>query len=147
MSTPTPTDAELLARYAAPEHLRIGPSEELRTTDIGVRSHLADGRGVAWLVPGALVDRAAVDAELAAQPVPGKVAKRARSTDPAVVWPRWTQCEVTAKLLDLQVLSWLEWPGLIVPGKFARQVRVERVRVDDVLVCCGLRISGRSYDQ
>lgn len=146
MGMPT-SDAALLARYAVPEHLDIGPSDVLRERGAGVRSHLADGRGVAWLVPAALADRAAVDAELVAQPVPGKVAKRARSTDPAVVWPRWTQCEVTAKLLDLQVLSWLEWPGLIVPGKFARQVRVERVRVDDVLVCCGLRITGRSHDQ
>lgn len=147
MSTPNPADTELLARYAVPAYLRIAPSDELRADGAGVRSHLADGRGVAWLVPDALVDRAAVDAELVAQPVPGKVAKRARSTDPAVVWPRWTQCEVTAKLLDLQVLSWLEWPGLIVPGKFARQVRIERVRVDDVLVCCGLRITARSFDQ
>jgi hypothetical protein len=143
----TSPDAELLARYAVPEHLELGPSESLRERGTGVRSHLADGRGVAWLVPDALVGRAAIDAELATQRVPGKVAKRARSTDPAVVWPRWTQCEVTAKLLGLPVLSWLEWPGLIVPGEFARQVRFEQVRLDDVLVCCGLRKGARPHDQ
>ena len=138
---------DLLERYAVPDRLRFGASELLRERGAGVRSHLADGSGVAWLVPDDLAGRAAIDAEPVAQPVPGRVAKRTRSTDPAVVWPRWTQCEVAAKLLDLPVLSWLEWPGLIVPGAIARQVRMKHVRVDDVLVCCGLRVDARPQDQ
>ncbi|WP_446665358.1 hypothetical protein [Flexivirga sp. B27] len=138
----TLTDTELLARYAVPDHLVLGPSAVLRARDEGVRSHLPDGRGVAWQVPESLVRRAAIDAELRDHPVNGSLARRVRSTDPAVVWPRWTQCEVTAKLLGLPVLSWLGWPGLIVPGDLARQVRVDFATVDDVLVCCGLRASG-----
>ncbi|GGB38887.1 hypothetical protein GCM10011492_32090 [Flexivirga endophytica] len=135
----TSTDTELLARYAVPELLELGAGAAVRATGSGVRSYLADGRGVAWHVPDTLSGRAAIDAELSAQRVTGSLARRAGSTDPAVVWPRWIQCEVTAKLLGLPVLSWLGWPGLIVPGDLARQVRVAFVPVRDVLVCCGLR--------
>lgn len=133
------TDADLLGRYAVPARLELAPSETLRARGAGVRSHLGDGRGLAWLVPEELAYRAAIDAEPATAPVSGHIARCARSTRPDVVWPRWTQCEVTAKLLDLPVLSWLSWPGLVVPGEFARRVRVGFVRVEDVLVCCGLR--------
>lgn len=135
----SPTDTELLTRYAVPERLEFGPSRHLRDSGLGVRSHLSDGRGVAWHLPGEMLGRAAIDAELTTQAVGAGLARRARSTDPAVVWPRWTQCEVAAKLLDLPVLSWLDWPGLIVPGDVARQVRVDFVTVGNVLVCCGLR--------
>lgn len=136
------TDTELLHRYAVPDLLELGRGSVLRACGTGVRSHLPDGRAVAWHVPEALVGRAAIDAELRAHPVNGSLARRVHSTDPAVVWPRWTECEVTAKLLGLPVLSWLAWPGLIVPGDLARQVRVTFVPVDDVLVCCGLRVRG-----
>lgn len=128
-----------LRLYAVPDRLRIAPADEIRTAGAGVRSYLADGRGVAWHVPDQLLRGAAIDAELAGQPVTSRIARRARSTEPDVVWPRWTRCEVVAKLLDLPVLSWLEWPGLIVPGELTRQVVVEHVRLDDVLVCCGIR--------
>lgn len=136
---PSTSVAEALARHAVPDRLRIGRSDDLRASGAGVRSHLADDRGVAWLVPEALREHAAIDAEIATQPVRSAIARRAGSADPVVVWPRWTRCETTAKLLGLPVLSWLDWPGLIVPGDLTRQVAVAHVRLDDVLICCGLR--------
>jgi hypothetical protein len=140
---PSTVDATTqLQRYAVPGHLVIAPADEVRATGAGVRSYLADGRGVTWNLPDELIPHAAIDAELATQPVTSRIARRTGSTEPEVVWPRWTRCEVVAKLLDLPVLSWLDWPGLIVPGELTRRVVVEHVRLDDVLVCCGMRRTG-----
>ncbi|MBO1755617.1 hypothetical protein [Allobranchiibius sp. CTAmp26] len=107
-----------------------------------MRSYLPDGRGVVWVAPGRPgVDRA-IDAEPAGAVVSARLARRAGTDDPAVVWPRWTRAETVAKLLDLPVLSWLAWPGLEVPDELAARVALRTVLLADevtggVTVSCG----------
>ncbi|WP_265447727.1 hypothetical protein [Flexivirga meconopsidis] len=130
---------QALAVYAVPARLRVGDSHDVRSAGVGVRSHLADGRGVVWdpVLPQGYC--AAIDAEIATQPVSRRLARRVGTDDPAIVWPRWTHCEVVAKLMGLPVLSWLGWDRLQPPDAVAGQVDTAYVRLGDVLVCCGVR--------
>ena len=68
----------------------------------GTHSTVADGRRVCWTPTTPA--RVAVDAELAAGPVPPALAARWGSADPDVVWPRWCWVECVAKLTDTPVL-------------------------------------------
>ncbi|WP_145225865.1 hypothetical protein [Rudaeicoccus suwonensis] len=129
---------DLISTYAVADFLLVGDRDLVRSIPDAVRSYVADGRAVAWnpVVPQGV--SAAIDAEIALQPVSPALARRLRCDDPDEVWPRWTRCEVAAKLLNLPVLSWLNWPNLEVPAAFVRRVVMAQVVVGDVLVCCGL---------
>ncbi|WP_431841914.1 hypothetical protein [Calidifontibacter indicus] len=129
---------ELLAQFAKIEHLELGPHVNGETFPGTARSYLADGRGVAWQIPQRDDVAFAIDAEIADQPVSAMLGRRARSMDPAVVWPLWTGCEAAAKALDLPVLSWLNWPGLRLPADIADKVSLRWETLDDILVCYGV---------
>ena len=76
--------------------LRVGTDAEL--SRYAARSHLSDGRVVAWTGP---VERAvAVDAEIE-RPVPSALAARHGE---AGFWERWTRLECLAKLTDVPVV-------------------------------------------
>ncbi|MEO8852088.1 MAG: hypothetical protein ABI360_10210 [Allobranchiibius sp.] len=112
----------------------------------GVRSYLPDGRGVVWIAPLDDSITRAVDVEPARGPVSARLAKRVGTDDPAVVWSLWTRAEVAAKLLDLPVLSWLGWPGLVLPGPLAEQLSLTSFSLPDqptggILVTCGATIA------
>ena len=84
----------------------------------------------------------AIDAEPAGTAVSARLARRAGTDDPAVVWTLWTRAETVAKLLDLPVLSWLAWPGLEIPAELAARVTLKTVLLidevtGDVTVSCG----------
>ncbi|NHN54593.1 hypothetical protein G9U51_02210 [Calidifontibacter sp. DB0510] len=128
-----------LASYADPRWLTIGPGVNGDTHPDSVRTYLGDGRGVAWAPPNPDGLTLAVDAELASQRVSPRLARCARSDDPAVVWPRWTACEAAAKVLDLPVLSWLHWPSLEVPAAIAERVVLRHVEFDGIQLCFGVR--------
>ncbi|NNG40194.1 hypothetical protein HJ588_13055 [Flexivirga sp. ID2601S] len=130
---------QVLSVYAVPGRLTVGASHQVRAAGVGVRSHLADGRGVVWDPALPQGFSAAIDAEILLQSVTPRLARRVGSDDPAIVWPRWTRCEVAAKLLDLPVLSWLAWDRLQLPADVAARIDTAHVRVGDVLVCCGVR--------
>lgn len=129
---------ELLGRYANIEHLVLGANVNGETYPGTARSYLADGRGVAWQVPARDGVAFAIDAEIVDQPVSAMLGRRARSMDPAVVWPLWTGCEAAAKALDLPVLSWLNWPGLRLPAEIADKVSLRWENLDDILICYGV---------
>lgn len=102
--------------------LRIGSDAELSCYP--VRSHLADGRVVAWTgAPPRPGERLAIDAELDA-PVPAALAARFGERD---FWERWTRLECVAKLtgtpIALLLRDRLEPPPL--PA-----LRLETVRLD-----------------
>ena len=128
----------LLLQYAGAEHLVLGAHVNGDTYPGTARSYLADGRGVAWQVPQQDGLAFAIDAEIADQPVSAMLGRRARSMDPAVVWPLWTGCEAAAKALELPVLSWLNWPGLKLPAEIAEKVSLQWEQLDDILVCYGV---------
>lgn len=129
---------ELLQQFASIEHLELGTHVNGETYPGTARSYLADGRGVAWQIPQRDDVAFAIDAEIADQPVSAMLGRRARSMDPAVVWPLWTGCEAAAKALDLPVLSWLNWPGLRLPADIADKVSLRWETLDDILVCYGV---------
>ncbi|MBO1765698.1 hypothetical protein [Allobranchiibius sp. GilTou38] len=111
-----------------------------------MRSYLPDGRGVVWVAPEMPGIARAIDAEPAAAEVSRRLARRAGTEDPTVVWPLWTRAETVAKLLDLPVLSWLAWPGLEVPADLACRVALCTVLLPDdvtgdVTVSCGATVA------
>lgn len=128
----------ILSEFANAEYLVLGAHVNGETYPGTARSYLADGRGVAWQAPERDGLTYAIDAEIADQPVSAMLGRRARSMDPAVVWPLWTGCEAAAKALDLPVLSWLNWPGLRLPDEIATQVTLHWEVLDDILVCYGV---------
>lgn len=96
-----------------------------------MRSYLPDGRGVVWVAPHRPGIDQAIDAEPAGAAVSVRLARRAGTDDPAIVWPLWTRAETVAKLLDLQVLSWLAWPGLQIPAELGERVVLRTVLLAD----------------
>lgn len=104
----------------------------------GLRSHLADGRVVCWstTVPRGL--RLAVDAEISDQPVPPALARRFGTVDPGSFWPAWTAVEVSCKLRDVPILTWLTHHGLTPdPG-----IRTRTFRIADLTMTCGVSVPG-----
>lgn len=77
-------------------HLRVGTDAEL--SGYAARSHLSDGRVVAWTGPEEAT--VAVDAEID-RPVPPALAAR-HGTD--AFWERWTRLECLAKLTGVPVV-------------------------------------------
>lgn len=75
--------------------LRVGTDAELSRYD--ARSHLSDGRVVAWTGPAGGV---AIDAEIE-RPVPPALAARHGETG---FWERWTRLECLAKLTGVPVV-------------------------------------------
>lgn len=79
--------------------LRVGTDAEL--SGYAARSHLSDGRVVAWTGPtGPGAPAVAVDAEID-RPVPAALAARHGA---AGFWERWTRLECLAKLTDVPVV-------------------------------------------
>jgi len=145
--TPSLQDpAGYLADYARPAYLVLAASLSEARALGGVRSYLPDGRGVVWTAPTHAVRARAIDVEPARAPVSTRLSRRAGSDDPIVVWPLWTRAEVAAKLLDLPVLSWLSWPGLELPERFAEQLALTTLVLPDaatggITVTCGATIA------
>ena len=107
-----------------------------------MRSYLPDGRAVVWSAPQRPGIARAIDAEPAGAAVSARLARRAGGDDPATFWPLWTRAEAVAKLLGLPVLSWLAWPGLVVPDDLAARVVLRTILLPDdvtggVTVSCG----------
>lgn len=75
--------------------LRVGSDAEL--SGYAVRSHLSDGRVVAWAGPPG---RVAIDAEIEREVPPAL----ARTHGPDRFWERWTRLECVAKLADVPVV-------------------------------------------
>ena len=100
----------------------------------GTHSTVADGRLVCWEPTGSA--RVAVDAELAAAPVPPALARRWGSADPESVWPGWCATECVAKLTDTPVVL-LAQAGPVAPGPLdtlAGRVSWRADRVHDLVV-------------
>jgi len=72
----------------------------------GTHSRVADGRIVCWSPSPSGPEQYAVDAELAAQPVPPHLERRWRGRwgSHAAFWDAWCATEVCAKLLDIPVV-------------------------------------------
>jgi hypothetical protein len=88
--------------------LRVGTDAEL--SGYAARSHLSDGRVVAWTGPaGPAAAAVAVDAEIE-RPVPPALAARHGT---AGFWERWTRLECLAKLTGVPVVL-LQRAGLAV---------------------------------
>jgi hypothetical protein len=123
---------ELLAQ--APGHVHVLPAGAPRTAMIagGVRSYVADGRCVVWAPPGGGPARLAVDAEIAAQPVPPALARRSGITDPAVFWPLWTSTEVSCKIAGVSLARWLQRHGL----QADEGLDIRTFTVADLVVSC-----------
>lgn len=86
--------------------LRVGTDAEL--SRYAARSHLSDGRVVAWTGPAGPDDPAvAIDAEIE-RPVPPALAARHGAAD---FWERWTRLECLAKLTGVPVVV-LQQAGL-----------------------------------
>jgi len=119
-----------------PAHVVIHPQSPVRTPRApAARSHLADGRVVSWSPPLTAGVRAAVDAEIAGQPVPASLARRFGIDRPEVFWPRWTAVEVACKLLDVPVVVWLSQRGL---RHDPLRVRVATFQMSGVVVTVGI---------
>lgn len=120
---PAPSEALDEARAAA--HLVVGPADSL--TWSRRRSHLGDGRCVAWT--GA-PQGVAIDAEIQRE-VPPALARRHGVED---FWGRWTRLECAAKLSDVPV-ALLTRDGLDLPeGVIAHVVTVRLVDGRDEVV-------------
>lgn len=79
--------------------LRVGTDAEL--SRYAARSHLSDGRVVAWTGPaGPDAPAVAIDAEID-RPVPPALAARHGEAD---FWERWTRLECLAKLTGVPVV-------------------------------------------
>jgi len=101
--------------------LRVGTDAEL--SRYAARSHLSDGRVVAWTGP---VDTpVAVDAEID-RPVPPALAARHGE---AGFWERWTRLECLAKLTDVPVVL-LQRDGLDADPGPDVELATGRLRVD-----------------
>ena len=102
--------------------LRVGTDAEL--SGYAARSHLSDGRIVAWTGPaGPGHPAVAIDAELD-RPVPAALAAR---FGVEAFWERWTRLECLAKLTDTPVLL-LQAEGLdpdLPPGAEVTTLRIE----------------------
>jgi hypothetical protein len=101
------------------------------------RCYLADGRRVTWCPPPVADpagSRWAVDAEIAAQPVPPALATRTGIRDPEEFWCRWTAVEVACKLLDIPVMVWLKRYGIGAPPA---GLSIATFRYDDLIVSVG----------
>lgn len=95
-----------------------------------------------WSAPPHPSIARAVDVEPAHAAVSPRLAHRVGTDDPAVVWSLWTRAEVAAKLLDLPVLSWLDWPGLVLPEPLVEQLSLTSLVLADaatggIQVTCG----------
>ena len=86
--------------------LRVGSDADLASYD--VRSHLSDGRVVAWTGP--TTPPVAIDAEIE-RPVPPALVARHGVED---FWERWTRLECVAKLTGTP-MAMLTGDGLAVP--------------------------------
>jgi hypothetical protein len=100
----------------------------------GVRSHLADGRFVSWSAAAPHGLQLAVDAEISNQTVPPALAHRFGIMDPHWFWPAWTAVEVSCKLRDVPILTWLSDRGLT-PDP---QILMRTFRLADLTVTCGV---------
>jgi hypothetical protein len=112
---------------------RVGPSSKAKQGE--ARSHLADGRMVAWrpLLPAGTP--IAVDAEIAAQAVPSALRRRFGMHDPTEFWPAWTRVEVCCKLLHVPILRWLSAYGMTSEGAGPQMTTLA---VDGLVVTCGV---------
>jgi hypothetical protein len=111
----------------------LGPSSRAKEGE--ARSHLADGRLVAWrpLLPAGTP--IAVDAEIAAQPVPSALRRRFGIHDPTEFWPAWTRVEVCCKLLHVPILHWLSAYGMTSEGAGPQMTTLV---LDGLVVTCGV---------
>jgi|GEM_PF-2354298 hypothetical protein len=121
-----------LLRAAEQTCTLVAPESAVGTAQ-GLRSHLADGRVVCWSasVPRGL--RLAVDAEISDQPVPPALAYRFDLVDPHRFWAAWTAVEVSCKLRDVPILTWLKRRGLTPDPA----IRTRTLRIADITVTCG----------
>jgi hypothetical protein len=103
---PGRSEPEILLGRAA-FHVRVGLVDNL--AGAVARSHLSDGRAVAWVGPVPDGARLAVDAELASATPPTALQSRYGGDD---FWRRWTRTECLAKLAGVPVLTWLGRHGL-----------------------------------
>lgn len=95
-------------------------------------SHLADGRVICWRPPlsglglaasstAAGTGHYAVDAEIASQPLPDRMASDWQ--DSAMnFWIAWTRAEVAAKLANVPIVLWLRDNHLANPGDAATTI-------------------------
>lgn len=77
----------------------------------------------------------AVDAEIAAQPVPPALARRTGISDPAIFWPAWTRAEVVAKLTGEPILLLLKRAGL--PVEIPEGIEVSTIEREDLVISLG----------
>lgn len=108
-----------LADHVGPAELVVGTGVDRATYPFAARSHLSDGRAVAWTAPSPRGCRLAVDAELLGQRVPPVLLRRAgvaADLPERDVWRQWTRAETVAKLLDVPILLWVREHGLTVPA-------------------------------
>lgn len=82
--------------------------------DAVTRSHLGDGRCVAW--QGRAQDtHIVIDAELANQKPPAQLSRKYGDDD---FWERWTRAECAAKLAGVPIAAWLRANGMTsLPGR------------------------------
>ncbi|MEU0314591.1 hypothetical protein [Nocardioides sp. NPDC006273] len=114
--------------------LSVGSDAEL--AGHGARSHLHDGRVVAWT--GSYDVPVAVDAEVE-RAVPAALAKRF-GTDR--FWERWTRAECVAKLTGGGVFDLLDLMDSAVAGDAGADVRLSTVRLPGgIVVSVGSRVS------
>lgn len=117
-----PAPSEALDEARALAHLVVGRPGALASSQR--RSHLHDGRCVAWTGPG---EGVAIDAEVA-RPVPEALGRRFGVED---FWGRWTLLECAAKLTGVP-MAVLARDGLDLPeGALAEHVTV---RLGDLVV-------------
>lgn len=112
----------------------------------GTHSRLADGRALCWRPElHANTIGYAVDAEIAAQPLPPALLARLgapRDGEPVTFWEAWTRAEVCAKLFDVPILVWITRHGLPASSPVRRgpeTVHYATAGVGDLVVTYGLR--------
>ena len=101
---PAPSESDIRAALVIGHPLELG--------DAATRSHLSDGRCVAWR--GGLPGRAdlVLDAELGDRQPPDRLGREFGHRD---FWGRWTRAECAAKLTDRPIVDWIKEHGLSVP--------------------------------
>jgi hypothetical protein len=115
-------------------HVRVGLPDNLAAAV--ARSHLSDGRTVAWVGPVPDGARLAVDAELASATPPPALRSRYGRND---FWRRWTRTECLAKLAGVPMLVWLARHGLDAAPSAGVMVR-------SLLLCGDVQV-GLAYEQ
>lgn len=69
------------------------------------------------------------------------MASRWPTAEPEAFWRAWTRAEVSAKLLDVPILTWLtRWGLQLDDTPRARGIETHLVRIGDLVVCFGRRV-------